>query len=143
MRLLVVAESWTTTWRFLVAAQARITTWRFLVVAESRTTTWRFLVVAESRTTTGRFLVAAEAKTSSWRFLVVAQSGQPRQQQQRLGDRIWKIAFSNVRPDQNFSAANSGRKLFVCKVSRPTVGRGWDGTDSRSAVSQSSVVATA
>ena len=104
----MAAESRTTPWRFLVVAEARTTTWRFLVVAKSRTTTWRFLVAAESRTTPWRFLVAAEAKTSSWRLLAVAQSGQPRQQQQRLGDRIWKIAFSNVRPDQNFSAASSG-----------------------------------
>ena len=81
---------------------------KLLVVVESRTTTWRLLVVAESRTTTWRFLVAAESRTSSWRFLVVAQSLQPRQQQQRLGDRIRKIALSSLRPHQEISAAQAG-----------------------------------
>ena len=65
-------------------------------------------MVAESRTTAWRFLVAAESRTSSWRFLVVAQSLQPRQQQQRLGDRIRKIAFSSLRPHQEIPAAQAG-----------------------------------
>ena len=76
------------------------------MVAESRTTTWRFLVVAESRTTAWRFLVAAESRTTTWRFLVVAESRRLRQQQQRLGDRIWKSA-SKIHFLNNFSAANS------------------------------------
>ena len=79
---------------------------RLLVVVESRTTTWRFLVVAESRTTAWRFLVAAESRTTTWRFLVVAESRRLRQQQQRLGDRIWKSA-SKIHFLNNFSAANS------------------------------------
>ena len=79
---------------------------RLLVVVESRTTTWRFLVAAEARTTTWRFLVVAESRITTWRLLVVAQSRRPRQQQQRLGDRIWKSA-SKIHFLNNFSAANS------------------------------------